>query len=137
MTNIILQILAGVLLATGLLYLLKRFNHKTRLSITVAALLITALVYVVMALLSHNILFVSIEILGLVLFLFMIGLGYFYSFWFIAMGWLLHVLWDIGLHPDQTAPYVPQWYTWLCVGFDSAMAVYVGVVIISLQRKSE
>ncbi len=101
------------------------------------ALLVAALIYVGLALLSHNILFVTIEIIGLVLFLFMIGLGYFYSFWFIVMGWLMHVLWDIGLHPDQTAPYVPQWYPWLCVGFDIVMALYMGITIIRVQRKSE
>ncbi|WP_455221390.1 hypothetical protein [Kaarinaea lacus] len=137
MTTALFLIVSGALLATGLLYLLKRFNHKSRLSISMLALLVAALIYVGLALLSHNILFVTIEIIGLVLFLFMIGLGYFYSFWFIVMGWLMHVLWDIGLHPDQTAPYVPQWYPWLCVGFDIVMALYMGITIIRVQRKSE
>lgn len=124
-----LLIVAGVLCAAGLLYAIKNCNHKTRLVISALALLIAVLVYVLLALRTANPLFIGIELVGLVLFLFLIWLGYRYSFWFIPLGWLLHVLWDIGLYPAQTAPYVPHWYAWLCVGFDVVMALYLIVIL--------
>lgn len=124
-----LQVLAGILLATGLSIYIKRFKEKTRLTIAALALLIAALIYVLFALVSRNQLFITIEIVGLMLFLLLIWLAYQYSFWFIVLGWLLHVLWDMGLYPAETVPYVPQWYAWFCVGFDIVMALYVGVML--------
>ena len=130
-----LQIGAGLILAAGLLFYLKRFSEKTRLTISALVLLITALVYVLFALLSGNQLFVTIEVIGFLLFLLLVWLGYQYSYWFIAMGWLLHVFWDFGLHPAQTAPYLPQWYAFLCAGFDIAMALYVSAILIIKSKK--
>jgi len=133
--TVILQILAGVLLAAGVLYAIKGYSQKIRITLTTAALLVAVLVYVLLALFSGNPVFVAVEIIGLLLFLFLIGLGYRYTLWFVAMGWILHVLWDVGLYPAQTAPYVPQWYAWLCVGFDVAMAFYMGTLLVRYQHK--
>jgi len=131
-----IQIFMGAVFASGLVFAIKRFSHEARWLITVLMLALAVLTYVGLALMSRNILFVAIELIGLVFFIFIIGLGYFYSSWFIAMGWLLHVLWGIGLQPDQPAPYVPQWYMWCCAGFDVVMAIYAGFLIVSLHRKS-
>ncbi|WP_455201838.1 DUF6010 family protein [Kaarinaea lacus] len=128
-------LVSGILLAAGLLFYLKRFNERTRLTIGALALLLAALVYVLFALASQNQLYITIEIVGLLLFLLLIWLGYQYSFWFIVLGWLLHVLWDMGLYPAETAPYVPQWYAWFCVGFDIVMALYLGVLLIKKTEK--
>jgi len=133
--TVILQILAGVLLAAGVLYAIKGFSQKIRITLTTVALLAAVLVYVLLALFSSNPVFIAVEIIGLLLFLFLIGLGYRYTLWFVAMGWILHVLWDVGLYPAQTAPYVPQWYAWLCVGFDVAMAFYMGTLLVRYQHK--
>ncbi len=133
--TVTLQILAGALLAAGVLYVIKGYSHKIQLAITAAVLLVAVLIYVLLALFSGNPVFVAIEIIGLLLFLLLIGLGYRYTLWFVVMGWILHVLWDVGLHPAQTAPYVPQWYAWLCVGFDVVMAFYMGGLLVRYQYK--
>ena len=65
-----LQILAGVVLAAGALYAIKGYSQKIRLVLTSAALLVAVLVYVLLALFSGNPVFVAIEIIGLMLFLF-------------------------------------------------------------------
>ena len=132
---LILQLAAGILLAAGLLYYIKRFTERTRLTITALALFIAALIYVLFALTSRNELYIATEVVGLLFFLLLIWLGYKYSFWFVALGWLLHVLWDLGLHPEQTVPYVPQWYAWLCVGFDAVLALYLVVVLSKTSEK--
>lgn len=133
--TVTLQILAGVLLAAGVLYAIKGYSQKIQLAVTTSVLLVAVLIYVLLALFSGNPVFVAIEIIGLLLFLLLIGLGYRYTLWFIVMGWIMHVLWDVGLHPAQTAPYVPQWYAWLCVGFDVVMAFYMGALLVRYQHK--
>lgn len=130
-----LQMVSGIFLAAGLLFYLKRFSERTRLTIGAFALLLATLVYVLFALLSQNQLYITIEIVGLLLFLLLIWLGYQYSFWFIVLGWLLHVLWDMGLYPAETVPYVPQWYAWFCVGFDIVMALYLGAILVRRTEK--
>ena len=87
-----LQVIAGILLATGLLFYIKRFDEKTRLTITALALFIAALIYVLFALVSNNQLFIALEIVGLAFFMLMIWMGYKYSFWFVVLGWLLLLL---------------------------------------------
>ncbi|WP_455206394.1 hypothetical protein [Kaarinaea lacus] len=131
-----LQVLIGVVLAVSLLYAIKQLNQNYKLAISVLGLLIAVALYVLLAVLTGNPVFIAIEVVGLMLFLFLIWLGYYYSLWFIAVGWLLHVLWDVGLQPAQTAPYIPQWYTWLCVGFDIVMAIYVGTIVFKVQQNS-
>ena len=133
--TVTLQILAGVLLAAGGLYAIKGYSQKIQLAVTTSVLLVAVLIYVLLALFSGNPVFVAIEIIGLLLFLLLIGLGYRYTLWFVVMGWILHVLWDVGQHPAQTAPYVPQWYAWLCVGFDVVMAFYMGALLVRYQHK--
>ena len=48
----------------------------------------------------------------------------------VGVGWLLHVLWDVVLHPGGHPGFVPSWYPPLCLGFD----VYVGVVLVARFR---
>ena len=48
----------------------------------------------------------------------------------VGVGWLLHVLWDVVLHPGGHPGFVPSWYPPLCLGFD----VYVGVVLVGRFR---
>jgi len=48
------------------------------------------------------------------------GLGW------LALGWLLHVAWDILLHRGGGAPgYAPTWYPMACVGFDLTVAAWI------------
>ena len=42
----------------------------------------------------------------------------------IAAGWALHPLWDVGVHALGGVP-APAWYVWACVSFD----VLVGAVL--------
>ena len=43
----------------------------------------------------------------------------------IGVGWLLHPVWDVGLHLYGPAEHVsPTWYAWACASFDGAVAAY-------------
>ena len=43
----------------------------------------------------------------------------------LALGWLLHPVWDWFLHNPIDTPFVPAAYPGLCIGFDLVMAVYI------------
>jgi hypothetical protein len=49
----------------------------------------------------------------------------------VGAGWLLHMLWDIVLHPGGHPGFVPSWYPPLCLGFD----VLVGVALLFRFRR--
>jgi hypothetical protein len=44
----------------------------------------------------------------------------------LALGWLAHPLWDIGLHWSGVgAEYAPHWYVVACPSFDILVAIYL------------
>jgi hypothetical protein len=49
-------------------------------------------------------------------------LGVRYSAYFLALGWVAHVAWDLLLHPVHVSAYAPLWYPVACIGFDLAVA---------------
>ena len=88
--------------------------------------MIAALIYVAFALLGGGSSgWVMLELAGVVVYGAFAWLGI--AKWprAIALGWLLHVLWDVTLHPRGHPGFVPSWYPPLCLGFD----VYVGVAL--------
>ena len=72
----------------------------------------------------------AIEALGVSIYGSLAWLGVRRTGWWLAAGWLAHVLWDVGLH--QRGPgsiFTPDWYPPLCIGFDLVIAA--GVVAIA------
>lgn len=88
-----------------------------------AALIIAALIYVGFAL-AWEPTAIWLELGGVFLYTAFALLGLRYSPWFLALGWLAHVGWDIGVHGDHTA-YVPSWYPLLCLVYDLVIAAYI------------
>jgi hypothetical protein len=90
-------------------------------------LVVTAAVYVVLALRGGaSARWVGIEILGFAAYgaAALIGLRSFPLL--LAVGWALHVAWDVLLHLNGAgAAFTPSWYPWLCVSFDLVIAVAV------------
>jgi hypothetical protein len=66
-----------------------------------------------------------LETIGVAIFGVLAWLGFRYSLWWLAAGWLAHVAWDVGLHLDQNHGLVPAWYPLLCVGFDLVVVGYL------------
>jgi hypothetical protein len=128
--HFILWVAAGVLLAAALVFYIRHYGDRKKMHVAALALLVAASIYVLFALVAFQPLWVIVEATGLLLFLLFIWMAYQYSFWFLCLGWLLHVVWDAGVHPVQVAPYVPAWYAWLCMGFDVVIALYVAIVLV-------
>lgn len=69
----------------------------------------------------------ALEVAGLIGFGSMAWLGIRRTPRWLAVGWLMHVGWDVGLHPMTPDAYAPHWYPSLCVGFDLVVAVAIWV----------
>lgn len=83
-------------------------------------LVIAAFVYVVFALAQGDLGSASVEWLGVAVFGGAAALGVRGHTGWLAAGWLLHPLWDAGLHPPLAAP---AWYVWACLSFDAVVGV--------------
>ena len=89
-------------------------------------LLIAAAIYLIFALFPFDATWLGIEALGVAAYGICVWLGRRVSFYFVAVGWLLHPLWDVALHLRGPGRHiVPDWYAIACVSFDILLAVVV------------
>ena len=97
-----------------------------------SGLVIAAVIYIGFGLVWGNVYWVGIESAGVVFYTLFVILAYQHKYWWLAIGWLLHVCWDIGLHLMGPGVHiVPAWYAVACIGFDVLMA---GYILFGLQK---
>lgn len=135
---LLLPVLAGVGLALAvLLYTRARGLAAFRRSWGIF-LVIAAVIYIGFALAWGSGQSVGIELVGVVIFTVVAGVGV--RWWPLALpiGWTLHVIWDLLLHPVQSdaLAYAPWWYPALCVGFDLFAAGFLTVVFLPGEKRS-
>lgn len=123
----LIAVITGVVLASALILLARRSgNYAKEKRIYATGLVVAALVYVGFGFFSDSIGWKIIELTGMPVYALFAWLGLKKSGWFLALGWALHVFWDVSLHGTST-PFVPSWYIGLCLGFDLSVAGYVAV----------
>lgn len=120
-----ISLIAGLVLACGLVFLARRNAHARQLRVYAVGLVAAALIYVGFAAsrgaATRDF---ALEFFGAVAF----GTVAWLSLRagnraLLAAGWAAHVLWDLPLHLHEPgARYVPEWYVWLCVSFDLVIA---------------
>ena len=118
-----LAILAGVMLALPYVLYARRVRDRRR--VFGIGLIVAALIYVVFALVGDTVEGVLIELGGVVLFGMFAFLGDRCSVYFLALGWVAHVCWDVLLHPIANSSYAPWWYPVACIGFDLVVAAAI------------
>jgi hypothetical protein len=121
-----IEIIIGVILAIGVIFIARKsgkFSVEKRLY--ASGLVIAAIIYVGFGLFSETINWKIIEVVGVPIYALFAWLGVKKSGYFLAFGWAFHVAWDAVLHGIST-PFVPHWYIGLCIGFDLAVAGYIG-----------
>ena len=97
-----------------------------------AGLVIAAAIYVIFAVVAGEWDWVGIESLGVALFSVVAVVGRGRREWLLALGWLIHPLWDLGLHHFfGVSMFAPAWYVWGCLGFD----VVVGAFLLVRKRE--
>ncbi len=99
-------------------------NQKALTRWTSAGLAIAALVYVAFAWWNHvSDFWILVEVAGLVFFSAFALAGWQGNLKALALGWLLHGMWDWLVHIIGPGTHVPPlWYAWICAGFDLAVA---------------
>ena len=100
------------------------------------ALIITALIYVGFALFGKQWDWLPIEFGGVLLYSFFVFLSFRFSNLFLALGWALHVVWDLALHFDGHPGYVPEWYPGVCLGLDLMVAGYLTWLFLGKKRET-
>src|SRR6185295_20221334 len=128
----VIEIVVGLLLASGFI-LLVRLSRSYARSFAIG-LVVTALIYVGLAIFNSALTWIPIELAGVAVFAVFAWLGLKKSGWWLAAGWALHPLWDAGLH-DYSTQFVPHWYIGGCIGFDLLVAIYIAFRVTNLNAK--
>ena len=117
----VLWLLLGALLAVPYVAVGRRRRGRAARAWWAGGLVGAALVYVAFALAAGE--GVLLELGGLALYGAMAAVGLRgHRGWF-AAGWLLHPLWDLGLHLGGGV--APEWYVWVCLAFDAVAGVWL------------
>jgi hypothetical protein len=117
-------IILGAVLGGLFVLLARRLGQRAEARLLAAGLAVAALIYVGLALASAG-RWLAIETAGVAIFGTLAWLGVRASSWWLALGWLGHVAWDVGLHLDRPQPVTPEWYPLLCVGLDLIVAGFL------------
>lgn len=129
--NALIGLLAGVLGAFGFNRWVGTRPERAR-EIYTLGLVVTAMIYVVMAFLADaSDTAIVLESAGVLFFGVFVLVSVTHHAWWLGVGWLLHPLWDLALHaPFGWWSHAPEWYVWACVSFD----LMVGVAVLRLFR---
>ena len=125
--------LLGAVLALALVGLALMYRPGGEMRVYAVGLAMAALVYVVFgAAGGASARWLSLELLGVLLYGAAAWGGLRGRRWLLAAGWAAHIAWDVLLHlSGGGSEYTPHWYPWLCVSFDLVMA---GAVLASGRR---
>ena len=130
-----IDFLIGVAVAIAFLLLVRLAAPEHALALYAVALIVAALVYVAFALLGNApTKWIVFELLGLVIYGAAAWLGLRKARALLAIAWAAHALWDMLLHLQGAgALYTPDWYPWICAGFDIAVGAAI-LLPIARQR---
>jgi hypothetical protein len=112
---------AGALAAVGFNYLARSAGRRRELFIYALGLAGVALIYLLVALVRGDWRSVVAESIGVALFSALAMCGSRRTAIVLALGWMLHVGWDLALHGMLSGGFMPYGYRWACVGFDLAV----------------
>ena len=122
-----LWLLLGLVLGSALLFFARRFRKgRAEKHVLGNALIIAAMIYIGFAMLWGNGIWVGIEIVGVLFYWGFARAAIRHSVYWLAVGWALHPVWDVGLHLLGAGNAIaPQWYAVACISFDLLVAGYV------------
>jgi hypothetical protein len=116
----------GLVLGSVLLVYARSYGVKRERKILAIALVIAAMIYVTFAIIWGDGKWVLIEVLGVAIYGVFVWAAIRYSAYWLAVGWLLHPLWDVVLHLLGSGKLVaPAWYAISCITFDILIAAYI------------
>jgi hypothetical protein len=127
---VFIEIIIGGLIALAVLYAFRNLKDHQYRKFFARTLIIAALIYVGFAIIGiwfdtagYN--WLLVETAGVFIYTLLAYWGLQKSVWFLSIGWLAHVLWDVGLHFGDGVAFVPWFYPTVCIGFDIVFGVYI------------
>ncbi len=127
---LLIETIIGGILAAGVLYLYKSRSNRAMKSFFAGTLTLAALIYVGFALFG----IVAGTATASWLLIELVGFGIYFTFAYcgfrkwamlLAIGWSLHVVWDLAIHYSASVSFVPPFYPGICLGFDLVFAAYI------------
>ncbi len=131
-----IEIIVGSI-AAGVVIFAVRKRKKAELIFWSRALIIVALIYVGFALFAANWEWLPTEVASVLIYGIPAGLAMYHSPWWLVLGWVAHVGWDVGLHYGGHPGFVPHWYPGACIGFDLTVAGYWVWKILEAKQKNK
>ncbi len=125
MSSFWIEVILGLLAAIVSILVIRQIYPNKDHAFWRAGLVIAAVIYVGFYFFGGSIQWILTELGGVALYLGFAILSKRYSLLFLALGWEVHVLWDVLLHAGGEPTFVPAWYPGVCLGFDIAIAGYV------------
>lgn len=124
--EVLFWLVMGFITSAALIKFVHHQSPGSRFNILGKALVIAALIYVLFAVLGSNPTWIGIELLGVLLYGVLFLLAKRRDRYLLALGWLLHPVWDVGLHLfGSGASFAPNWYVLMCISFDVTVACYL------------
>lgn len=130
------KVMVGALAAVAIWYYYRKLPFHSTMKIWQIGLLVSVLIYVGFVMLDGAWIDLPKELMGVFVYSFFILLSQKSSPYFLAFGCLLHVLWDLIIHPTGIHPYVPEWYPPVCLGFAIAIAAFLFTRILQQQKRT-
>ena len=127
-------ILLGAALAAAYVALIELVGGKVRTPPYGVGLVVVGLIYVGLAAVAGAGDWINTEIGGALVFAALAVGGVRRYPLLLAIGWALHVGWDVLLHVGPGAEFVPVWYVPACVGFDLVVAGGILATSVPLRR---
>lgn len=125
MSSFWIEVILGFVAAVVSIFVVSRIYPNKDHAFWRTGLVVAAIIYVVFSLFGGSLPWILTELGGVALYMGFAILSKRYNLLFLALGWGLHVLWDVLLHAGGTPAFVPAWYPGVCLGFDIAIAGYV------------
>jgi hypothetical protein len=119
------SIIAGVLLAMLVIRLFYTYSMPVSYQLFALFLAYTACVYLGAALSDSRPVWISIEFFMSLLFFQLAFCGLLYTPIWLALGFVLHGIWDMLHHPRIIKTSVVKWFPPLCAVFDFIFAVFI------------
>lgn len=121
----VLWLALGLFLGVAFVRFARRKGSEGELFVFAVGLVVAALIYVGFAIVGGEPRWMVVEAAGAVLFGLLALAGLRVWSLLVAIGWVAHVAWDVGLHLVTPRSFVGAWYPTLCVSFDLVVAGYV------------
>lgn len=132
----LVELAIGITLAGLTILLIQTLSLENNHKMYAVALIIAASIYLGFSLLSQNTTWIFTETVGTITFSLIAFIGVKFSPWFLAMGWLIHPVWDLLIDNHKLTTFVPYWYPTFCIGYDIVIALYIVWKCIKPQEKN-